>query len=151
MAWGWNPQCTQGHSFHRDVPFSLHKHTIKYFILLLQSTCFITELCVFISSSRNDITVAHLGISKRFFPHDREAASETARLSEAGWTNLKRQENDGADRKIKGEWNKRDWVSAPEPAIVSPEISMMIAPTFHCRAQTPWRLLERENLLLLSL
>lgn len=38
----------------------------------------------------------------------------------------------------KREMKHRDWVNAGEPAIVSPEMSMMIAPTFHRRTKTLW-------------
>lgn len=36
----------------------------------------------------------------------------------------------------KRKMRQRDWVSGREAAIVSPEMSMMIAPTFHSRAKT---------------
>lgn len=39
-------------------------------------------------------------------------------------------------RRNKRELRQRDWVSGREPAMVSPEMSMIIAPTFRCRART---------------
>lgn len=116
-----------------------HKHIIKYFILLFTIDLFHYRAVHFISTSRNDITEAHLGISKRFFPLIEILPSRRLVLEKGGHQKMDQLEE--ASKRCSRQRNKRkmkqrDWVTTWEPAIVSPETSMMIAPTFHCRAKT---------------
>lgn len=123
---------TQGRSSRRDAPFfsSQARHKIfhsSFTIDLFHYRAarfwlgfFFFSLCLSpICSGRSDITTVHLDISNQLAPPppppppthpcDREAASETARLTGAGWTNSARHENDGRrerERKRLSEWRR---------------------------------------------
>lgn len=94
-------QLSSRHSF-----LFIHKHIIKYFILLFTIDLFHYRAVHFISTSRNDITKAHLGISKRFFPVIEILPTRRLVLEREGRQKMDQLEeeevNDAPDREIKG-------------------------------------------------